>query len=71
MFFRNAINPFEAFSNGALAMLNPLCAITVNLIVYTALFEFLDAVTKWLFDMVDLENFGLDVLMKSTSKNKL
>lgn len=42
-------------------MLAPAGAILTNLIVFTAIFEFFNAITLWLFSLVNVTNFGLSV----------
>ena len=42
-------------------MLSPLAAIVVNLIVFTAIFELFNASVEWIFNLIDVENMGLDV----------
>ncbi len=45
-------------------MLSPLAAIVVNLIVFTAIFELFNSSVEWIFNLIDVENMGLDVRIR-------
>ena len=52
---------FDAISIGASNMVGPIGGMISNLIAFTSIFAFIDAVVIWFFGMINLENFGIDV----------
>lgn len=60
----DASNVFEAFAQGATAVVGTVAAIIANLIAFTAIFAFVDAIVTWIFAIIDIPNFGITSVLQ-------
>ncbi len=61
-------NIFEAIGCGATEMLLPVGSIVASVIAFVAIFNYLDEACMWFFSIVNLENFGIAVVISYTIK---